>query len=150
MVQFFISFAERDTSNESMQTWECGWLSHILCCQRWTLGCHEAMWWRWVAFIFNPFSIIPENYHLFSHLPMYRVRTGLKSTWIYRTVLKSPWKLNLPWKALKNTQRPWKVLEFYHLQEDSILFWGLNQYKIVLPLFGAAYAEPNKGTTILY
>ena len=26
----------------------------------------------------------------------------------------------------------------------------LNQYKIVVPLFGAAYAAPNKGTTILY
>ena len=25
-----------------------------------------------------------------------------------------------------------------------------NQYKIVVPLFGAAYAAPNKGTTILY
>ena len=51
-----------------------------------------------------------------------RVRTGLKSTWIYRTVLKSPWKLNLPWKVLESTQRPWKVLEFNHLQEDSTLF----------------------------
>ena len=25
-----------------------------------------------------------------------------------------------------------------------------NKYKIVVPLFGAAYAAPNKGTTILY
>ena len=25
-----------------------------------------------------------------------------------------------------------------------------NQNKIVVPLFGAAYAAPNKGTTILY
>ena len=25
-----------------------------------------------------------------------------------------------------------------------------NEYKIVLPLFGAANAAPNKGTTILY
>ena len=25
-----------------------------------------------------------------------------------------------------------------------------NQYKIVVPLFGAANAAPNKGTTILY
>ena len=25
-----------------------------------------------------------------------------------------------------------------------------NQCKIVVPLFGAAYAAPNKGTTILY
>ena len=27
---------------------------------------------------------------------------------------------------------------------------GLNQYKIVVPLFGAAYAAPNIGATILY
>ena len=53
-------------------------------------------------------------------------------------------------KYLKNTQRPWKVLEFYHLQEDSTVFLRSNQYKIVVPLFGAAYAAPNKGTTILY
>ena len=26
----------------------------------------------------------------------------------------------------------------------------LNQYEIVVPLFGAVYAAPNKGTTILY
>ena len=25
-----------------------------------------------------------------------------------------------------------------------------NKYKIVVPIFGAAYAAPNKGTTILY
>ena len=25
-----------------------------------------------------------------------------------------------------------------------------NKYKIVVPLFGAAFAAPNKGTTILY
>ena len=30
------------------------------------------------------------------------------------------------------------------------MFEDLNQYQIVVPLFGAAYAAPNKGTTILY
>ena len=50
------------------------------------------------------------------------------------------------WKVLENTQRPWKVLEFYHLQVDSTL----SQDKIVVPLFDAAYAAPNKGSTILY
>ena len=54
-------------------------------------------------------------------------------------------------KYLKNTQRPWKVLEYYYLQEDSTLFFGgLNQYKIEVPLFGAAYATPNQGTNILH
>ena len=31
-----------------------------------------------------------------------------------------------------------------------MFFGDLNQYKIVVPLFGAAYAAPNRGTTILY
>ena len=43
------------------------------------------------------------------------------------------------------------MLEFYHLQEDfNSDFGNLNQYKSVVPLFGAAYVVPNKGTTILY
>ena len=32
----------------------------------------------------------------------------------------------------------------------NIVDRDLNQYKIAVPLFGAAYAAPNKGTTILY
>ena len=32
----------------------------------------------------------------------------------------------------------------------ALLIRDLNQYKIVVPLFGAAYAAPNIGTTILY
>ena len=32
----------------------------------------------------------------------------------------------------------------------NTVFGDQNQYKIVVPLFGAAYAAPNKGTTILY
>ena len=32
----------------------------------------------------------------------------------------------------------------------NTVFGDLNQYKIVVPLFGAAYAAPNKGNTILY
>ena len=38
-----------------------------------------------------------------------------------------------------------------HLFSIRIANYGdLNQYKIVVPLFGAAYAAPNIGTTILY
>ena len=33
---------------------------------------------------------------------------------------------------------------------DNTVDRDLNQYKIVVPLFGAAYAAPYKGTTILY
>ena len=72
------------------------------------------------------------------------VHTGLKSTWIYRTVLKSPWKWNLPGKHSK-------ALNFLPLTGGfNSVFGDLNQYKLVVPLFGAAYAAPNKGTTILY
>ena len=53
-------------------------------------------------------------------------------------------------KYLKNTQRHRKVLEFYYLQGYNTVFGGLNQYKIVVPLFGAAYAAPNKSTIILH
>ena len=39
--------------------------------------------------------------------------------------------------ALKSTCKTLKGLEFYHLQENSTLFFGgQNQYKIVVPLFG--------------
>ena len=49
------------------------------------------------------------------------------------------------------TQKHWKVLEFYYFSVGlSTVDRDLNQYKIVVPVFGAAYAAPNKGTTILY
>ena len=54
--------------------------------------------------------------------------------------------------ALKNTENSPKSLE---KSLNSTLFCrhntvdiDLNHYKIVVPLFGAAYAAPNKGTTI--
>ena len=55
----------------------------------------------------------------------------LKSTGKHSKALKSSWIL--PFTGGFNT-----------------VFGDLNQYKIVVPLFGAAYAAPNKGTTILY
>ena len=67
--------------------------------------------------------------------------------------------------ALKSTGKPLKSLEkalnsaisvglstvdrdlnHYKIVVDR----DLNHYKIVVPLFGAAYAAPNKGTTVLY
>ena len=57
--------------------------------------------------------------------------------------------------ALKSTGKSFKSLE----KTLNILLFSvrlstvdkdLNQYKIVVSLFGAAYAAPNKGTTILY
>ena len=56
--------------------------------------------------------------------------------------------------ALKSTG---KSLKSIVKSSNSIIFVGLstvdsdlNQYKIVVPIFGAAYAAPNIGTTILY
>ena len=56
--------------------------------------------------------------------------------------------------ALKSTGKSLKSLE---KSLNSTIFFrtgtedrDLNQYKIVVPLFGAAYAAPNIGTTILY
>ena len=53
--------------------------------------------------------------------------------------------------ALKSTGKSLKGLE------NSLSFTifcrilgDLNQYKIVVPLFGAAFSAPNKGTAILY
>ena len=39
-----------------------------------------------------------------------------------------------------------KILEFYHLQSVGFntVFRDLNQYKIVVSLFGVAYAEPGR------
>ena len=56
--------------------------------------------------------------------------------------------------ALKSTRKQLKSLEkslnFTIYRRIQQFFVDLNQYKIVVPLFGAAYAAPNKGTTILY
>ena len=61
--------------------------------------------------------------------------------------LKIKFALKSTWKTLKGLEKS-LLLEFLPLQEDSTLFIGcLNQYKIVVPLSGAAYA-PNKGTII--
>ena len=80
----------------------------------------------------------------------YMVHTGLKSTWIYRTswkVLEIKYALKSTWKTLKTLKSPW-ILPF--TGGFNNVFGDLNQYKIVVPLFGAAYAALNKGTTILY
>ena len=56
--------------------------------------------------------------------------------------------------SLKSAVKPLESLE---KSLNSTIFVGLstldrelNQYKIVVPLFGAAYAAPNIDTTILY
>ena len=56
--------------------------------------------------------------------------------------------------ALKSTGKSVKGLEkslnFTICRRIQQYFGHLNQYQFVVPLFGAAYAAPNKGTTILY
>ena len=45
-------------------------------------------------------------------------------------------------KYLKNTQRHLKVLDFFPFTGGfNSVFGDLNQYKIMVPLFGAAYAK---------
>ena len=60
-----------------------------------------------------------------------KILFALKSTWKHSNALKSP--CILPFTGGFNT-----------------VFGDPYEYKIVMPLFGAAYAAPNKGTTILY
>ena len=60
-----------------------------------------------------------------------KINLALKSTWKHSKALKSPWIL--PFTGGFNA-----------------FFGDLNQYKIVVSSFGAAYAAPIKGTTILY
>ena len=56
--------------------------------------------------------------------------------------------------ALKSTGKSLKSLEkslnSTNFCSTSTVDRDLNQYKIVVPIFGAADAAPNKGTTILY
>ena len=61
--------------------------------------------------------------------------------------LKIKFALKNTWKTLKGLE---KSLNFIIYRRIQHCLWNLNQYKIVVPLFGAAYAAPNKGTTILY
>ena len=59
-----------------------------------------------------------------------KIKFGLKSSWKHSKALKSP--QILPFTGVINT-----------------VFGDLNQNKIVVSFFGAAYAAPNKGTTIM-
>ena len=125
---------------QSVQTLKTG--SHILVCNRkifhsffnpnimlWVLKRLSSM---------RQFFWVPIT-HVYLLMHKIRVCTGLKSSWIYRTVLKSPWKLNLACKVLekhsKALKSPW-VLPF--TGGFNSVFGDLNQYKIVIPLFGAA------------
>ena len=62
-------------------------------------------------------------------------------------------RLSYSFQGLKFEKILILVLKFYF--RNAKLRYGRNwlkenKYKIVVPLFGAAYAAPNKGTTIFY
>ena len=50
-------------------------------------------------------------------------------------------------KSLKSLE---KSLNSIFFMDCSTVDRELNHYNIVVPIFGAVYAAPNKGTTILY
>ena len=77
--------------------------------------------------------------------------TGFTQAWKVFEYTGLSWKLNLPWKVLEKHPKALKstwILPF--TGGFSTVFVYLNQYKIVVPLFAAANAAPNKGSTILY
>ena len=69
----------------------------------------------------------------------------------YLNIQDCLWKLNVPWKVLENhtkaLESPWFLLFSIGI---NTVDRDLNQNKNVVALFGAAFAAPNKGTTILY
>ena len=81
---------------------------------------------------------------------IHRALSGFAQAWKVLD-LKIPLKLNMPWKVLENhltaLKRPWILLFSVGL---NTVDRDLNHYKIAVPLFGAAIAAPNKGTTVLY
>ena len=59
--------------------------------------------------------------------------------------LKIKFALKSTWKTLKGLE---KSLNFTIYRRIQQCFGDINQYQIAVPLFGAANAAPNKGTTI--
>ena len=62
--------------------------------------------------------------------------------WLEKS-LKIKLALKSTWKTLKGLEKSLNFTIYRRIQHCL-------QYKIVVPLFGAAYAAPNKGATILY
>ena len=62
--------------------------------------------------------------------------------------------VSITWLALKkkimgSLDKSLKIKSLIFSVGINIVYRDLNQYKSVVPLFGAAYAAPNKGTTVL-
>ena len=76
--------------------------------------------------VFTQLTILKETQHMIL-LTYNRIRTGLKSTLIYRTFLKSRLKLNLPWKVLEKHSKALRSPWFFSLTggfntEKSLIF----------------------------
>ena len=83
-----------------------------------------------------------------------QAKAGFAQAWNYLNLngfleksLKIKYALKSTGKSFKAFKSPWILLFLVRL---TTVDRDLNQYKIAVPLFGAAYASPNKGTTILY
>ena len=95
-------------------------------------------------------SIVDQMNSVFSqqHDSKYRpLKTEFAQAWKYLNIqdcheksLKIEFALKVLEKHSKALKRPW-ILPF--ARGFNTDFEGLNQYKIVMPLFGAAYAAPN-------
>ena len=77
----------------------------------------------------------------------HRLEKYLNLEGFFEKSLKIKYALKSTGKLLKGLE---KSLIFLFSVELHTVDRDLNQYKIVVPLFGAANAAPNKGTTILY
>ena len=85
--------------------------------------------------------------HFFHSQGSHRLEKYLKIQDCLEKSLKIKFALKSIWKTLKSIE---KSLNFTIYRGFNTVFEDLNQYEILVPLFGAAYAAPNKGTIILY
>ena len=103
----------------------------------------------WIAIkTWNSFPSSHDYCHLLSYLLRKQGSHRLEKYLNLDAFLEKSLKIK---SALKSTGKSLKSLE---KSLNSTIFCRtkhyLNQHKIAVPLFGALYAAPNKGTTILY
>ena len=75
---------------------------------------------------------------------MYRLEKYLNLEGFLEKSLKIKSALKSTGKSLKNLEKYLNSTIFCTVDRDQ------NEYKVVVPLFGAAYAAPNTGTSNLY
>ena len=95
------------------------------------------------ADLLHHYSLIGRHYNQGSH----RLEKYLNGEGFLEKSLKIKSALKSTSKSLKSLEKSLNSNIFIGL---STVDRDLNQYKIAVPLFGAAYAAPNKATPILY